>query len=383
LLWGDDLRHAVPPALGGAQAERDRVSAALGHFQGLIGLAIKQERVSPLFAVVARRQIAKTFWRSVFSIDPDILALPTERARVAAWIAVHGRPEPTGELLAQAAARFQRGPISTLRFEAAALAFQELTRALAGRPILAAPLPAPRLLPDSSPPANHAAVEARARVLAASIVEMLGDGLDSLLLAGTGCARGWSFNVVLRDELSAPALVSALAHLRAIFRAFDDPWWNEQFPAGAPVVSSRTIFLARLHAAPSGLHFTHAHRRVLWGRDPYAAAVGDAPAPSVFVHERLLYSLFQHRLFLGRLKPALHDFITFHAPRLALERRLGRAPATAEDAVAAYERESGDPFPRRVLAAHAGKDLDQLLRAMAPGDFAQAWPFLERIRTAA
>jgi hypothetical protein len=193
---------------------------------------------------------------------------------------------------------------------------------------------------------------------------------------------------VLRDGLTHHRIASALRDIRAVHRVFDDPWFNEHFPAGVPIVCSRNMFFARLQTGRSSLHYFHFFRRVLHGTDLYADAREsfDGAAPSDthrqdWDRERLIYSLNLHQIYLARLKPALHDYVTFYYPRLSLQRDTDSAPATAEEAVVEFAVRHADAegnAPATMLAEYKGKDLDLLLRTMPLDAFAHAWPMLSR-----
>jgi hypothetical protein len=184
-----------------------------------------------------------------------------------------------------------------------------------------------------------------------SLLEMIADEIESIVVSSTGTVRGYALYIVLRDGLTPERIASALRDIRAVHRVFDDPWFNEHFPAGVPIVCSRNMFLARLQTGRSSLHYFHFFRRVLHGSDLYADARerADRDEPSDthqhdWERERLIYSLNLHQVYLARLKPALHDFVTFYYPRLALQRDTDSAPATAEEAVV------------EVAARHAGPE---------------------------
>ena len=94
-----------------------------------------------------------------------------------------------------------------------------------------------------------------------------------------------------------------------------------------------------------------------------------------------MYSLNLHQIYLARLKPALHDYVTFYLPRLMLQKHQDVSPATAEEAAATYARwaESVDPqAPLRMLDQFRGKDLDGLLQTMGLEAFAEMWPLLRQ-----
>jgi len=109
---------------------------------------------------------------------------------------------------------------------------------------------------------------------------------------------------------------------------------------------------------------------------PAAADVTDTHADD-WRRERLIYSLSLHQIYLARLKSALHDYVTFYYPRMALQQETDSAPATAEQAVAEYAVRHDDE-PMRMLNEYRGKDLDVLLRAVPIDAFNHAWPMLSK-----
>ena len=387
LLAGEELRHSRFDA-GTEEAATDRMQWALGHFQNLLGVVIKEEQKSPLMAVIARRQLHKNFWNTVLALDPRYLAIPAHRDRVAAWIADNGTPPCVAAMQEMYAARFISGPVTTMRMEAGALAYQLLDHSLARNSLLTRRLTRPRSSHEAVPISNHAEVEDRGHAFSASILEMLGDVIESVTLGSTGSVRGYALYIVLRDGLSSGDLAGALRDIRAVHRVFDDPWFNEHIPAGIPTVCSRSMFIARLHTGRSSLHYFEKFRCVLHGRDLYAEVVSDTAGPETegetlhdWRREHLLYSLHLHQVYLARLKPALHDYVTFYFPRMMLQRKHGIAPATAEEAVAVFAglHPGGDSvLPARMLEEYRGKDLDALLKTMTRQTFSDVWPMLSQ-----
>lgn len=387
LLTGTELRHAEAD-LDGDAASMDRMQWAVGHFQNLIGVAIKEEQKSPLMAIVARRQLHKCFWNATLAMHRKYMAIPTHRARVSAWIADHGTSDAVDALQRMYAARFTKGPVTTLRLDATALAWQRLDQELSREPLLQRPLPLPVLAGNPVPIVNLAQVDERMTAYRDSLLEMITDEVESIVVSSTGTARGYAFYIVLRDGLTADQITSVLRDVRAVHRVFDDPWFNEHFPAGVPIVCSRNMFLARLQTGRSSLHYFHFFRRVLHGADLYAEARDASTEPMPpdmhrhdWERERLVYSLSLHQIYLARLKPALHDYVTFYYPRLALQQERDSAPATAEEAVAAFDarhRDSGSSLPQEMLAEYTGKDLDVLLRTMPLDTFERAWPLVSK-----
>lgn len=388
-LWGAELRHDTADAAdaAGKAAERDRLAHGLGHFQNLMQVAIKEEHASAGFAIVARRQLYKSFWGTLLPMDRRFLAIPDQRRRIEAWVREHGAPAPIDELLAMRRERFHRGPVTRLRHAASALAIRAISESPAIRRCANAPLHAPMMLDAPGIPiSNHREVERRIATMTRSVVDLLGGALECIVLGSTGSVRGYAYLVVLRDGLPDSAVARALLDLRAAFRVFDDPWFNEHFPGGIPAVHTRTTFLARLRLTRTSLHYLHGFRRVLHGDDLYAQAIAStaadgprAPQDDDLLRDRLSYSMHVNQIYLRRLKPALYDFVTLHAPRMALLRATGRAPATAEEAVEHYGRLHGAPAREvacRFLRDHASKDMDGLAKALGERDFADAWPLL-------
>ena len=387
LLTGTDLRHHDANLTGDAAA-MDRMQWALGHFQNLIGVAIKEEPKSPLMAIIARRQLHKCFWNSTLAMHPKYMAIATHRARVNAWLEDHGKPEPVAALQKMYDAQFTAGPVTTARFEAAALAWKLLDEALAKEPLVQRPLPLPVSTGTPVPIVNAEQVEERMAAYRDSLLEMIGGATESIVLSSTGTIRGYALYIVLRDGLDQAEIVSALRDIRAVHRVFDDPWFNEHFPAGVPIVCSRSMFLARLETGRSSLHYFHFFRRVLHGTDLYGQArerFGHAQSADTHRHdwerERLIFSLNLHQVYLARLKPALHDYVTFYYPRLSLQRETDSAPATAEEAVVEFASRRDDAdgeVPAEMLSTYRGKDLDVLLRTMSLDAFPKAWPLLRK-----
>ena len=387
LLTGTDLRHRNADLAGDA-AQMDRMQWALGHFQNLIGVAIKEEPKSPLMAIIARRQLHKCFWNSTLAMHPRYMEIAKHRARVNTWLEDHGTSEPVAALQRMYDSRFTAGPVTTLRFDVTALAWRLLDEALAKEPLLRRPLPLPVSTGTPVPIANAAQVEERVTAYRDSLLEMIGSQTESIVLSATGTVRGYALYIVLRDGLSQTEIVSALRDIRAVHRVFDDPWFNEHFPAGVPIICSRSMFLARLQTGRSSLHYFHVFRRVLHGTDLYAEARETSSQVDVpdthrrdWERERLIYSLNLHQVYLARLKPALHDYITFYYPRLSLQRETDSAPATVEEAVVEFAARHSDDeggIPLNMLREYSGKDLDVLLRTMSLDAFPDAWPLLRK-----
>lgn len=381
LLSGTELRHPETK-LDTDHATIDRIQWTLGHFQNLMTIAIKEEPKSPLMAIIARRQLHKYFWNSVLAANSKYLAIAGHKERTRAWIADHGPLPAVTAIQDMYENLFTAGPVTTLRFDVTALAWELLDKTLADIPLVKRTLPIPAMTGKPAPIVNATEVEERMCAYRDSLLELVGEATESIILSSTGTVRGYALYIVLRDGLSSAELGDTLRQIRAVHRVFDDPWFNEHFPAGIPIVCSRTMFRARLETARSSLHYFHFMRRVLYGTDLYAEAtesstdIADTHADD-WRRERLTYSLSIHQVYLARLKAALHDYVTFYYPRLALQQETDSAPATAEQAVVEYAIRHSDE-PMRMLDNYRSKDLDVLLRTMPLDEFARAWPMLSK-----
>ncbi len=389
-IAGEELRQHDPESTT-EPAELDRLGWALGHFHNLLAVVLKQEQRSRFMALIARRQLHKSFWHTVLALDPRYRAERSLQRRIAAWLRDQNQPPVASAVQEMHQRRFTRGPVTRLRFEAAASAYLELDHALRCNPLLRRPLPRPQANLASVPIENQQEVEERARAITASLREVIGEAIECVMLGSNGSARGYSLYVVLRDGLDAGALASVLRDMRAICRVYDDLWLNEHVPGGIPTVCSRAMFVARLQTGRSGLQFLEQYRVVLLGMDLYAAVTtpsnegeDDAASPSRTLdqaREQLTYSLHVHQVCLARSKPALYELITFYLPRLMLQRRVGITPATVTEAVQAYARLSDvvqPDLPLRMHARYGGRDLDFLVQNLEWSVFDEAWPLLSQ-----
>jgi predicted nucleotidyltransferase len=383
LLTGTELRHANA-SLDSDHATMDRMQWALGHFQNLMSVAIKEEPKSPLMAIVARRQLHKCFWNAVIATSPRYMGIAKQRTRTKAWIAEHPSTPEVAGLQKMYDNRFTAGPVTTMRFDVTALAWNLLDDTLRKLPLVTRALPTPVLTAEPKPISNSDEVEERMSAYRDSILEMSAQQVESIILSSTGTVRGYALYIVLRDGLAPAELAGALRDIRAVHRVFDDPWFNEHFPAGIPIICSRTMFHARLQTGRSSLHYFHFFRRVLHGTDLYAEVTTKSAAEdAIDTHkddwrrERLIYSLSLHQIYLARLKAALHDYVTFYYPRMALQNETDSVPATAEQAVVEFAKLHDDE-PMLMLNKYRGKDLDVLLRSVPIDAFNSAWPMLSK-----
>lgn len=389
-IAGDELRQPDPDSTA-EPAQLDRLGWALGHFQNLLAVALKQEQRSRFMALIARRQLHKSFWHTLLALDPRYRAERSLQRRIAAWLRDQKQPPVATAVQEMHQNQFNSGPVTRLRFDAAALAYLELDRALQSNPLLRRPLPRPSKAMTPVPIENQQEVEERARSITASLREVIGDAIESIMLGSNGSARGYSLYVVLRDGLDASALATLLRDMRAICRVYDDLWLNEHVPGGLPTVCSRAMFVARLQTGRSGLQFLEQYRVVLLGTDVYAAVTTplsdgeDDTASSTLTldrsREHLAYSMHVHQVCLARSRPALYELITFYLPRLMLQQRAGCTPATVTEAVQGYAGLSDvvqPDLPLSMYERYAGRDLDFLVQNLEWSVFDDAWPLLSQ-----
>jgi len=327
----------------------------------------------------------------VHATDPKYMSIGARRKRIEKWIQDRGMPHPVEQLQAMKASQFVTGPVTTLRFEAAALAYRLLDQSLQTNPVLARKLYKPTTQEASAPIDNHAEVEERARSICDAIREIIGEQVLSIILSATGTARGYSIYIVLRDGLSECEIEGVLRDIRAIHRVFDDSWFNEHLPAGIPIVCSKAMFVARLQSGRSSLHYFEKFQSVLYGPDLYALATSKptqeylpeikAAQQADWRREQLLYSINLHQIYFIGLKPALYDYLTFYLPRVITQSNSGVLPVTAKEAAGLFVQLLGHDqgeIPRRMFNQFEGKDLDYLLKNMDQSVFAESWPVLQK-----
>ena len=390
LLAGEELRQ-VKFSADTEAANLDRMAWALGHFQNLLGIAIKEEQRCTGMALVARRNLHKYFWNTVHATDSKYMSIRTRRGRIDKWIRDRGMPHPIEQLQAMKARQFVDGPVTTLRFEVAAFAYLLLDQSLQDNPILARKLYKPIPQGGSTPIGNHVEVEERARAICEAYREIIEEEVLSVILSATGTARGYSIYVVLRDGLSMCEIAGVLRDIRAIHRVFDDSWFNEHLPAGIPIVCSKAMFFARLQSGRSSLHYFDKFRSVLYGPDLYALATTEPTQeylPEIkaaqqidWRREKLLYSLNLHQIYFVGLKPALYDYLTFYLPRVITQSSSGFLPVTAKEAVDHFAQlidHGQGEIPRRMFEQFEGEDLDYLLKNLDHSAFAESWPVLQK-----
>ena len=392
-IYGEDLRK-VEWELDSEQGELDRLRYALAHFQNLMKVAIKEEKVSPWFVIDARRQLYKSFCGTVLPLDRKYLAIRKQRERLTAWISDHNEFNSVKDLLQMHRARFFTGNVSSLRSPVAALALKSLNEVLRQRLRLIKTSPPKRFSGPFLPLSNHIEAESRANAISSNLIDMQEEAIDSIMLFSTGSTRGYALFVILKDELSHDQFERFLVDIRSVFRVFDDPWFNEHFPAGIPLVCSKSTFAGLLLTADPALNYFHAHQRVLFGRNHFPHDLvkelngeGVHLTKEALKQEHLTLSLHLHQIYLNKLKPALYDLVTCYLPRLVLKYQTGCTAQTAEEAVYHYARTQPiekSSIPKGFMDRYAGKDVDTLKRMMSDSVFDEVWSFIcdefERLR---
>ncbi|MCP5109812.1 MAG: hypothetical protein GY953_03135 [bacterium] len=385
-LHGEDRRPRIGP-FEDDRSERDRIRFALAGFQKLVALALKEQLRSPIIRIVARRDLYRAFCQAVLPLDARYLEIGNQMERLRGWSDDYGPHPPVTELFRVHESGFRQGPISALQRSLASLAYRVLTDAL-GNPEASAvpPLPGYALPESPLPIANRDEVERRVRPLVVRISELVEGQVESVVLFSGGSCRGWQLGVIVRDDLDPAATEELLARLRLTFRIYDDPWFNEHYSEGVPMVFSRTMFDWYLRVWPSAPAYGAAHGCVLYGEDPYrrfpakTAAGQGGRIEEEITGEWASLARYVRQVYLFRTKPALFDAVTLHVPRFRVLNESGVHPTTAEEAVQLYERLPGTngDLPRLYLDRYEEMDIDALCKSMDDAEFESAWPFLER-----
>jgi hypothetical protein len=383
-IYGEDLRNGNWD-LNSLSAERDRLRHVLARFQKLFSSIIKEEPNTPYHAISARRNIYKDFCSSIVLLDQKYFSIDKQFLRLSQWMKDTGNNTAAVELLLKMQKeRFFTGFISKIRFSIGAVAYQLLNEALKELNSYHHPLVNPTICNKIKiPPYNLPEVEGRITKLSSSIVGLLGERLESIMLISTGSTRGYILLVIPVDDLSVYEIEEVLRNLHMIFRIYDDPWFNEHFPSKIPIVYSRNMFLAHLAVWPYDRNYTNYHRRVLYGIDLYkeinlepADANNENRHVEEMIREKVNLTIYLHQTYLERSKPALYDAVTLYLPRLYSLQKMLFAPTTAEEAVSWYEELNHSEavnLPLVFYERYAKKGIYSLSRDMTDDEFDDAW----------
>ncbi|UCC38673.1 MAG: hypothetical protein JSV96_12705 [Candidatus Aminicenantes bacterium] len=383
--YGHDVRQKGWD-LSTRQAERDRLRLSLMSYLKLITAALKEEPVSSIFSIIARRELYKGFCFSLFHLYPEYLQIPRQRDRIVLWNSEHGPFEAVDDLIKTAENRFQSGHITNPSYEITALAFQQIDQALKVRDICF-----PSALMKDSPgkkrmsPRNYAEVLRRTRQIADSISQLLEHDLEAIFLSSNGSPRGYVLVVVLKDNLTLCQIGKALRNLHIIFRVYDDSWFNEHFPAKAPLVYSKRMLDCHLEIWPFVNNFALRHGSVLYGnpalyQESLASSSNFFSKEDEIKREILSFSMYKHQIYIEHLKVGLYDAVTLHYPRLFVFKRTGWAPSNAEEAVLHYSEikaEEDPDYPIAFLKQYGNLNVDRLTKNMGQDAFEQVRFMLE------
>ena len=386
-LYGADLRHHHWN-LSNPQAERDRLRYVLATYHRLLYAALKEEPHTPLLAITARRNLYKAFCSSVLALERQYLTMGNQLHRLTQWIADHAKENlAIQELLQMRKYQFHRGVISSLKLPVSTHAYHAIHTALEN--FRYSPTPLSNGIPEGEktfPLFNLGEVEQRITGLASSIVDMLKAYLSSLMLVSNGSPVGYLLFVILKEDLTVEDVEEVLRTLHVIFRIYDDPWFNEHFPAKVPIVYSEKMFLAHLQVWPFDKNYMHVHRRILYGKDIYQELLGDHTLLTAennlmeeILRENITVSRSLHQIYVEQLKPALYDAVTLHFPRLYVVQKMGWAPTTVEEAVWYYGKikdSTAVNFPKVFLERYGRQRMHALDHAIPEGAFEEVWAFL-------
>lgn len=388
LIYGHELRQS-DLNFNSQQAKRDRLRYVLAKYHGLLYSAIKEEPKSPYLAISARRNLYKFFCYSVLPLECKYLSIANQYERLSQWIEdskING--SRVHELLKMGKNRFQSGEISNLKFSMGALGYKVIDDALESfkyrYPPLSNGIPNDEM---SIPLHSLREVEERMRGLLSNIIALLNKKIASIMLISNGSAFGYMFVIILRADLTIDEVEETLRTLHVIFRIYDDPWFNEHFPAKVPLVYSKGMFLTHLQVWPFDKSFAHFHRRVLYGKDLYQELMEDSPVincqdnlENEIMRETLNFSRSLHQIYLEKLKPALYEAITLHFPRLYISHKAGWTPTTTEEALFYYEKLTDDKainYPKAFVEKYGRKNMHDLEYAMSDDEFEKVCAFLK------
>jgi hypothetical protein len=387
LIYGHELRQS-DWNLNSQQAKRDRLRYVLAKYHGLLYSAIKEEPKSPYLAISARRNLYKFFCYSILPLQCKYLSIGNQYERLSQWIEdskING--SRVHELLKMGENRFQSGEISNLKFSIGALGCKIIDDALESFSYRYTPMSNGIPRDEMSIPLyNLREVEERMRGLSSNIVELLNEKIASIMLMSNGSAVGYMFFIILRDDLTIDQVEETLRILHVIFRIYDDPWFNEYFPAKVPIVYSKSMFLTHFQVWPFDKNFAHLHRRVLYGKDLYQELMENPPITNYednleeeIMREKLNLSRFLHQIYLEKLKPALYEATTLHFPRLYIAHKAGWTPTTTEEALFYYEKLADTKainYPKAFVEKYGRKNIHELEYAMSDDEFERVYAFL-------
>lgn len=391
LVYGSELRilnDTVSSDDDTAVLRRDRIRCALGYYRKLLQTTLKEERLKSFSAVNARRELFKAFCSTLFTLDPSLLRIPSQRNRLEKWIAQHPADEEPKIFDEMYRRRFFDTEISTQRFSTAAYVYDYLDSYFRDTPLVysisALPKPNAALKAESS---NHHDIVATIRPLVNTTVELIGDKIEAITLSSNGSVRGYLLFVILKEGLSQEQIRCIFQELRVAFLIHDDPWFNEHFLVDVPIVCSKATFAHQIKVVPQFGWYIEHFPCVLYGHLPVVLESEKVEllydANEELLREKLAVCRFTHQTYLEKLIPALYDLLTLYFPRLRLQIAGGWSPVTIEQAVAGAMDElapDAADLSKRLLESYRDHDLYTLNCGL---DEAVFWEALEHFMAAA
>ncbi len=385
LLYGKELR-LNKPNITKQQAEKDRLKYSLSKFPSLLATVIKEEPNSPFITTTLRRNLYKNFCYSVFSTNKKYLLIRRQYSRLSQW--AEENSDINGvirELLKIRRSKFQEGNISTYRFRIGAYAYLIIDKYLENLDLsnnldLTCTPPSEMNIPIY----NLDEVEQKIKKFCSSIIGMLGNNIESIILSSNGSPMGYMLFVILKDGLNQNEVEEVFKTLHVIFRIYDDPWFNEHFPAKAPIVYSKNMFAAHMQSWPFHRNNSLKYRFVIFGKDllvslPGKSKYSDDTIEEDILREKINLTRSFHQIVLEKNKAALYDFITLQYPRLNIIEKINIVPGTVDEALYYYEMNNGHErnHPKTFFEKYGRKSVHDLAYALSETEFEEGIEFLK------
>ncbi|MEJ2614826.1 MAG: hypothetical protein P8Z35_07710 [Ignavibacteriaceae bacterium] len=384
LIYGKESRQDKIN-LDSQQAQKDRLRYSLSKYHSLINTVIKEEPNSPFLAIKLRRNLYKNFCNSVFPLNNELLSVGNQYKRLLKWTKENVKEFPLlQKLLLIRQSRFQVGEVSKLRFSIGSLAYKSIDKALQDyNHDYNSNLNTITDKKNSVPVFNINEVENKIKGLTSSILDLVKNSLEGIFLLSNGSPLGYMLLIVLKDGLPIEKIADIFKTIHVIFRIYDDPWFNEHFPAKVPIIYSKKMFFAHMELWPFHKNNALYHRCILYGEDLFESveptgAVSDNKFEQDILREKINLSRSLHQICLEKNIPALYDFITLQFPRFYLLKEHGWIPGTVDEAVFYFDKTNSSESisPISLFKKHGRKSIHDLKDALTEKEFQESIDYL-------
>jgi hypothetical protein len=379
---GKDLRIADSLNLASSVAEQDRQRYAFASYNTLLRCALKDEANINFLLIRLRRQIYKSFCSSVLNLNKDYLLIRQQKERLLKWAQECSFPKLASRLIELQKSRFFKGEVSRLSFEAAASAYMELDKSANIRQSFGCN--DFELTESKNAIFNEQEIIVRAQRIVNEITRHLTERFRALYIVSNGSARGYALYVILHDGLTLEQISECMRHVHEIFRLFDDPWFNEHYPAAVPIICSQAMFRRSLELWSFYASYWQKHPIVLYGEDfhleKHAADKSDQKLIDALEAKRSALSRYYRQTTIEASRPAFFDFVTLHLPRYLLQLQ-GLDSSTSEESIIGIEKSNSTlaAFARNVFYTYEKHDIDAILRDLPLSLFVENKQMLESL----